>query len=78
MSVLALEIASNRAGFLVGSPVLVVIGMAFIVLALGKQSEQRSAAAVICCTIAVALVGPASTSFDLGENHDIPAQISDD
>ena len=45
MSVLAFEIASERVGFLVGSAVLVVIGVALIVLAPGKQSEPRSPAA---------------------------------
>ena len=45
MSILGLEIASQRVGFLVGSAVLVVIGVALIVLAPGKQSgELRSAA----------------------------------
>ncbi|HEY6767498.1 MAG TPA: DUF6632 domain-containing protein [Candidatus Sulfotelmatobacter sp.] len=41
MSVLGFEIASERAGFLVGSAVLVVIGIALIVLAPGTQSGQR-------------------------------------
>lgn len=45
MSVLGLEIATEREGFLVGSVVLVVIGLALIVLAPRKQLEQRSAAA---------------------------------
>jgi hypothetical protein len=45
MSVLAIEIASDRAGFLVGSAVLVVIGVVLIVLAPGKQSGQGAAAA---------------------------------
>jgi hypothetical protein len=45
MSVLGLEMASERAGFLVGSAVLVVIGVALIVLAPGKQSGQRAAPA---------------------------------
>lgn len=44
MSVLGLEIASEREGFLVGSVVLVVIGLALIVLAPRKQLEQRAAA----------------------------------
>jgi hypothetical protein len=45
MSILGLEIASQRVGFLVGSAVLVVIGVALIALAPGKQSgELRSAA----------------------------------
>ena len=37
MSALGFEIASERAGFLVGSAVLVVIGVALIVLAPAKQ-----------------------------------------
>jgi hypothetical protein len=38
MSILGLEIASQRVGFLVGSAVLVVIGVALIALAPGKPS----------------------------------------
>jgi hypothetical protein len=45
MSMLGLEIAKERAGFLVGSAVLVVIGMALLLLAPGKQSGQRAAVA---------------------------------
>jgi hypothetical protein len=45
MSVLGLEIASERVGFLVGSGVLVVIGVALIALAPAKQSGERAAAA---------------------------------
>ena len=45
MSILGLEIASQRVGFLVGSAVLVVIGVTLIALAPGRQSgELRSAA----------------------------------
>jgi hypothetical protein len=45
MSILGLEIASQRVGFLIGSAVLVVIGVALIALAPGKQSgELRSPA----------------------------------
>jgi hypothetical protein len=44
MSILGLEIASQRVGFLVGSAVLVVIGVALIVLAPAKSVEQVSAA----------------------------------
>ena len=44
MSVLGLEMQSDRAGFLAGAAVLVVIGAALIVLAPRKQSEQRIAA----------------------------------
>jgi len=42
MSVLGLEIASERVGFLIGSAVLVVIGVALIVLAPRKQSGQQA------------------------------------
>ena len=42
MSVLGLEIASERVGFLIGSAVLVVIGVAFLVLAPRKQSGQQA------------------------------------
>jgi hypothetical protein len=44
MSILGLEIASQRVGFLVGSAVLVVIGVALIVLAPAKSAERVSAA----------------------------------
>src|ERR1700730_13263614 len=45
MSILGLEIPNQRVGFLIGSAVLVVIGVALIVLAPAKQSgELRSAA----------------------------------
>ena len=44
MSVLAVEMPSERTGFLVGSGVLVVIGVALIVLAPAKHLEQRTAA----------------------------------
>jgi hypothetical protein len=43
MSVLGLEMASERSGFVIGSAVLVVIGAALIVLAPGKQSEPKAA-----------------------------------
>ena len=43
MSVLGVEMPSERTGFLVGSSVLVVIGVALIALAPAKQLEQRSA-----------------------------------
>src|SRR6476659_10906168 len=43
MSVLGFEIASERVGFLVGTAMLVAIGIALIVLAPGKQSEQSAA-----------------------------------
>jgi hypothetical protein len=45
MSILGLEIASQRVGFLIGSAVLVVIGVALIVLAPAKSVERVSAAA---------------------------------
>jgi hypothetical protein len=45
MSVLGFEIASERVGFLVGSAVLVVIGVALIALAPAKQSGERTSAA---------------------------------
>jgi hypothetical protein len=41
MSILGLEIPSQRVGFLVGSAVLVVVGVALIVLAPAKQSVER-------------------------------------
>ena len=45
MSVLGVETPSDRSGFLVGSAVLVVIGLALIVLAPGrKQPEERATA----------------------------------
>ena len=43
MSVLGLEIASQRAGFLIGSAVLVAIGIALIVLAPGKELGRPAA-----------------------------------
>jgi peptidoglycan/LPS O-acetylase OafA/YrhL len=45
MSVLGFEMASERAGFLFGSAVLVVIGVALIVLAPADQSGQQAALA---------------------------------
>jgi hypothetical protein len=42
MSILGLEVASERVGFLVGSAVLVVIGIALIVLAPAKQPVERA------------------------------------
>ena len=47
MSVLGFEIASQRIGFLAGSAVLVVIGVALIVLAQGTRSGQQTAAAAM-------------------------------
>jgi hypothetical protein len=41
MSILGLEIASQRVGFLVGSAVLVVIGVALIAQAPAKQGVER-------------------------------------
>src|SRR6266704_1773739 len=46
MSILGLEIAHQRVGFLVGSAVLVVIGIAFITLAPAKQPVERASAVV--------------------------------
>jgi len=47
MSVLGVEMPSDRTGFLAGSAVLVVIGLALIVLAPGKQLEQRTTAPAV-------------------------------
>ena len=44
MSILGLEIPSQRTGFLIGSAVLVVIGVALIALAPTKSVERVSAA----------------------------------
>jgi hypothetical protein len=44
MSILGLEIPNQRAGFLIGSAVLVVIGVALIVLGPAKSIERVSAA----------------------------------
>jgi hypothetical protein len=46
MSILGLEIASERVGFLVGSAGLVVIGIALIVLAPARSVPRLSAAVV--------------------------------
>ena len=46
MSILGLEIASHRVGFLVGSAVLVVIGVALIALAPAKGSVERQLAPI--------------------------------
>jgi hypothetical protein len=45
MSILGLGIPSQRVGFLVGSAVLVVIGVVLIVLAPAKPTERLSASA---------------------------------
>jgi hypothetical protein len=47
MSTLGFEIASERSGFLGGSAVLVVIGLALIALAPKKQPQQRAVAPAI-------------------------------
>jgi hypothetical protein len=47
MSILGLEIPNQRVGFLVGSAVLVVIGVALIALAPAKPSVERVSAAVV-------------------------------
>jgi len=44
MSVLGVKMPSERTGFLIGSGVLVVIGVALILLAPTKQLEQRTTA----------------------------------
>ena len=44
MSILGLEIPSQRTGFLIGSAVLVVIGVALIALAPTKQPVERASA----------------------------------
>jgi hypothetical protein len=44
MSGLGFEMPSERTGFLIGSAVLVVIGIALIALAPGKAAEQQAAA----------------------------------
>jgi hypothetical protein len=44
MSIQGLEIASQRVGFLIGSAVLVIIGVALIVLAPAKQPIERVSA----------------------------------
>src|ERR1700740_1454457 len=46
MSILGLEIPNQRVGFLVGSAVLVVIGVALIALAPAKPSVERASAVV--------------------------------
>jgi hypothetical protein len=47
MSILGLEISNPRTGFLIGSAVLVAIGVALIALAPAKQSAARISAAVV-------------------------------
>jgi hypothetical protein len=47
MSILGLEIPSQKIGFLVGSAVLVVIGVALIVLSPAKPSVERISVAVL-------------------------------
>ena len=44
MSILGLEIPSQRTGFLIGSAVLIAIGVALIVLAPAKQPVERASA----------------------------------
>jgi len=46
MSILGLEIPSQRAGFVIGSAVLVVIGVALIVLTPARSVERESATVV--------------------------------
>lgn len=45
MSIQGLEIASQRVGFLIGSAVLVIIGVALIALAPAKQSREVASTA---------------------------------
>jgi hypothetical protein len=45
MSILGLETASQRVGFLIGSAVLVIIGVALIALAPAKQSREVASTA---------------------------------
>ena len=47
MSIQGLEIASQRAGFLIGSAVLVVIGVALIVLAPAKPLGERASVVAV-------------------------------
>src|SRR5580704_8342767 len=47
MSILGLEIPNQRTGFLIGSAVLVAIGVALIALAPAKQPVERVSAAVV-------------------------------
>jgi hypothetical protein len=47
MSILGLEIPSQKVGFLVGSAVLVVIGVALIVLTPARPSVERVPVAVL-------------------------------
>jgi len=45
MSLLAIPLATERVGYLIGSAVLVVIGVTLVALAPGKQSVDRASAA---------------------------------
>ena len=47
MTTLGFHMPSERVGFLIGSAVLVVIGVALITLAPGKQSVERESAAPV-------------------------------
>jgi len=47
MSILGLEIPNQRVGFLVGSAVLVVIGIALIALAPAKQPVERVSPTIV-------------------------------
>lgn len=47
MSILGLEIPSQRTGFLIGSAVLVAIGVALIALAPAKHSVERVSGAIV-------------------------------
>jgi hypothetical protein len=46
MSILGLEIPPQRVGFLIGSGVLVVIGVALLVLAPAKQAVEKASVVV--------------------------------
>jgi hypothetical protein len=46
MSILALEITLQRVGFLVGSGVLVVIGVALVVLTPAKEAVEKASAVI--------------------------------
>jgi hypothetical protein len=47
MSLLAIPLATERVGYLIGSAVLVVIGVALIALAPARQSVDRTSAAAL-------------------------------
>jgi hypothetical protein len=74
MSVLGLEITSERGGFLAGSAVLVVIGVTLIVLAPRSQFQERTDYPLRNCrSIAVSLKTPGRAS---SQNRLLTAQTS--